>query len=308
MSRTLRLVGEGITVSQFDSGKDLFDIKMYSEKAKENPFTVFQRLSVTNARGVQIPLSELVSIKPAFTIAKIPHRNLSREVEVFCNVKGRTATEVMNQIKPLLNKVSFPEGYRWEVGGETSEQTGIFIDMGKLSIVVVFLIITLMAIQFYSLSLPLLVMSTIFLALAGSLIGLFVTQTPLGFMTMMGAISLSGIVVRNGIVLIEFIEEARREGIELRQAVISAREARLCPILLTTMTAVAGLLPLAFSGEVLFKPLAVTIIAGLLFSTMLTLIVVPSLYTVLAIYKEKRQRKNAALYREPNTMDKQVNM
>jgi multidrug efflux pump subunit AcrB len=110
----------------------------------------------------------------------------------------------------------------------------------------------------------------------------------------MGVISLSGIVVRNGIVFIEFIEEARHSGVELKQAVIQAGEARLRPIVLTSMTAVAGLMPLAVSGDVLFKPLAVTIISGLLFSTMLTLIVVPSFYTVLTQRKMKKLARKAA--------------
>jgi len=295
LSRTLRLVSEGITVSEFDTGADLIDINLYLDKAgEEDPSIIFQRLTVSNARGEQIPLSQLAEIKPSFSLQSIPHRDLSRAVTISADVKDRTATEVMNEIMPILEGVDFPEGYRFDTGGETSEQTDIFIDMGKLSIIVVFLILILIAMQFYSLSLPVLVMSTIYLAFAGSLIGLFITQTPLGFMTMMGVISLSGIVVRNGIVLIEFIEEARHEGVELKQAVIQAGEARLRPILLTSMTAVAGLLPLAFSGDVLFQPLAVTIIFGLIFSTVLTLVVVPSFYTILAQRKIKKQEKKAA--------------
>lgn len=295
LSRTLRLVSEGITVSEFDTGTELIDINLYLDKAGEtNPDVIFQRLTVTNARGEQIPLSQLAQIKPSYSLQSIPHRDLSRAVTISADVKDRTPTEVMNEIVPILDNTAFPEGYRYDTGGETSEQTDIFLDMGRLSIIVVFLILILIAMQFYSLSMPILVMSTIYLAFAGSLIGLFVTQTPLGFMTMMGVISLSGIVVRNGIVLIEFIEEARQEGIELKQAVIHAGEARLRPILLTSMTAVAGLTPLAFSGDVLFEPLAVTIIFGLLFSTVLTLVVVPSFYTVLARQKQQRLAKKAA--------------
>ncbi|NGQ96202.1 efflux RND transporter permease subunit [Brevibacillus sp. SYP-B805] len=295
LSRTLRLVSEGITVSQFDDGTDLIDMNLYLDKAGEvDPSVIFQRLTVTNALGEQIPLAQLARIKTTFSLQAIPHRDLSRTVTISSEVKDRTPTEVMQEITPILEGMQMPEGYRWETGGETSEQTDIFIDMGKLSVIVVFLILILIAMQFYSLSIPVLVMSTIYLAFAGSLIGLFVTQTPLGFMTMMGVISLSGIVVRNGIVLIEFIEEARHAGLELKQAVIQAGEARLRPILLTSMTAVAGLLPLAFSGDVLFTPLAVTIIFGLLFSTVLTLVVVPSFYTVLAVRKEKRRAEKAA--------------
>lgn len=291
LSRTLRLVSEGITVSEFDDGTDLIDMKIYLDKGQAEPSVLFQRLTIANARGEQIPLAQLAEIKPTFSLQQIPHRDLSRAVTISGDVKERTATDVMNEIKPILTRMELPEGYRWEIGGETSEQTDIFIDMGKLSVIVIFLILILIAMQFYSLTLPVLVMSTIYLAFAGSLIGLFITQTPLGFMTMMGVISLSGIVVRNGIVLIEFIEEARHAGIELKQAVIEGGEARLRPILLTSLTAVAGLMPLAVSGDVLFQPLAVTIIFGLIFSTLLTLLVVPSFYTVLAIRKEKKLAK-----------------
>lgn len=308
LSRTLRLLSEGVTVSEFDNGTDLIDMKMYLQKEQEDPSVMFQRLTVANARGEQIPLAQLAELKPTFSIQSIPHRDLSRAVTISSDVKDRTATDVMNEVRPILEGMSFPEGYRWEIGGETSEQTDIFIDMGKLSIVVVFLILILIAMQFYSLTIPVLVMSTVYLAAAGGLIGLFLTQTPLGFMTMMGVISLSGIVVRNGIVLIEFIEEARHAGVELKQAVIQAGEARLRPILLTTMTAVAGLTPLAITGDVLFKPLAVTIIFGLLFSTMLTLIVVPSFYTVLAARKLKRQAKKAAKHPDLAGPDAEITM
>lgn len=293
LSQTLRLVSEGITVSEFDTGSDLVDMKLFLQKDGEEPSLLFQRLSIANARGELIPLSQLAEIKPTFSTQAIPHRNLSRSVTITSDIKDRTATDVMAEIAPMLKGMSMPEGYRYEIGGETSEQTDIFIDMGKLSILVVFLILILIAMQFYSLTIPVLVMSTVYLAVSGSLIGLFVTQTPLGFMTMMGVISLSGIVVRNGIVFIEFIEEARHSGVELKQAVISAGEARLRPILLTSLTAVAGLMPLAISGDVLFKPLAVTIISGLLFSTLLTLIVVPSFYTVLTQRKIKKLAKKA---------------
>lgn len=285
LSRTLRLAGEGITAGEFDNGKKLLDINIYAQSPGTDPMSVFQHLTVPNALGQQIPLTELDAVQPSFDIQNIPHRNLTRSVSITGDVRGRTATEVMADITPILEKTNFPDGYRWEVGGEMTEQTDIFIDMGKLSIIVFFLIFIQIVIQFYSLSLPLLIMSTVYLAAAGSLIGLFITQTPLGFMTMMGVISLAGIVVRNGIVLIDFIEKDRAEGAELKQAVLRAGEARLRPILLTSMTAVAGLTPLALSGNPLFAPLAMTIISGLIFSTMLTLIIVPALYTVLAQYK-----------------------
>ncbi|MFC3882636.1 efflux RND transporter permease subunit [Bacillus songklensis] len=294
LSRTLRLISEGVNVSEFDTGKDLLDIKLYLKNEDEDPALLFQKLSVTNARGEQIPLSQIAQMKPSFSIQKIAHYNLARTVTVSAEVKDRTATEVMKEIERELDSMSLPDGYTWEAGGETSDQVEIFVNMGKLSIVVVFLILILITMQFYSLSIPVIIMSTVYLAAAGAIIGLFITRTPLGFMTVMGIISLAGIVVRNGIVLIEFIEEARHEGVELTEAIIKSGEARFRPILLTTMTAIAGLLPIAIEGDVLFKPMAVTIISGLIFSTVLTLVVVPSLYMVLAKYKNKRQQKKWA--------------
>ncbi|MTV49765.1 MMPL family transporter [Heliobacillus mobilis] len=291
LSRTIRLVSEGLSISKYDTGRDLIDITLYSEAQQVDPLTAIHRLTVPNSRGEQIPLYQLADVKPAFSISSISHRDLSRVVTISSDLKGRTATEAIKELKPKLEGLRLPDGYRYEIGGETSDQSDVFVDMGRLSIVVVFLIIILIAMQFYSLSIPFLVLSTIFLAFAGSLIGLFITRTPLGFMTMMGAICLAGIVVRNGIILVEFIEEARHGGQELIPAVISAGEARLRPILLTSGTAIAGLLPLAVSGDVLFQPMAVTIISGLFFSTMLTLVIVPCFYTVLAAIKKNRLGK-----------------
>ncbi|KAB2953284.1 efflux RND transporter permease subunit [Heliorestis acidaminivorans] len=293
LSRTIRLVSEGLKVTEFDTGQELIDVVLFSNRQGQDPLAAIQHLTVTNTRGEQIPLYQVSKIEPDFTLASIYRYNLSRAVTITGDVRERTATEVMNEIIPQLDQMNFPPGYRYEIAGETSEQTDVFVEIFQLFIVVVFLIIILMALQFYSLSLPILILSTIFLAFAGSLLGLFITQTPIGFMTMMGAMSLSGIVVRNGIILVEFIEQARRSGQSLDDAVISACEARLRPILLTSFTAIAGLMPLVLSGDVLFKPMAVAIISGLFFSTMLTLMLLPSLYILLDRVRRGREKEKA---------------
>lgn len=183
------------------------------------------------------------------------------------------------------------EVYTWELTGETEDQAEIFGDLAKIGLLIVVLIFLLITIQFNSMSTPILIMSTVYLAVSGSLIGLFLTQKPIGFMAILGVISLAGLVVRNGIVLIEFIEEARHAGTPLQDAVIAAGKARLRPILLTTFTAIGGLVPMATIGSPLFKPMAIAIIFGLLFSTILTLVIVPSIYLVLARGKEKKKKR-----------------
>lgn len=290
LTQTLLMMGSGMSVGDFDNGDDLINTKLYIKGSQTtSPTTLLQQTNVTNSAGTQIPLSQIVEMKPKFTVQQIDRYNLQRVNTIEADVNGRTATEVMQEITPKLQQMNFPEGYTYEIGGETSDQADTFGDLGKLFVVAVFLIFILIVIQFYSLSIPLIIMTTVYLAAAGGVLGLFLTRTPIGFMSVMGIIALAGIVVRNGIVLIEFIEDARREGMELKEAVILAASARFRPILLTSLTAIVGMIPIATIGELLFRPLGVVIIFGLIFSTILTLFVVPSLYMVVARWKEKRQ-------------------
>ncbi len=290
LTQTLLMMGSGIGVGDFDNGQHLVDMKLYmNESQSVSPATLIQQINVTNSTGKQIPLAQLVQMKPGFTIQQINRYDLQRVNTIEADVNGRTATEVMSDIKPKLEQTNFPEGYTWTIGGETSDQADTFGDLGKLFVVAVFMIFILIVIQFYSISIPFIIMTTVYLAAAGAVLGLFITRTPIGFMSLMGIVALAGIVVRNGIVLIEFIEEARREGMELKEAVIQAASARFRPILLTSLTAIVGMIPIATIGELLFRPLGVVIIFGLVFSTVLTLFVVPSLYMVVEQSKEKRQ-------------------
>lgn len=290
ITNTIRLVNDGLTIDKFDDKSDLSDIVIYASKSNEDPMVDFERLNITNAIGQQIPLKQLVKITPGFTINSIPHRNLDRYVEVSSDVQENiTAESVMSKMKNEMNAITFPEGYSWEAGGETVESIDVFKDLIGLLVVAAVLIIVLIILQFYSFSIPAIIASTFLLAFGGSMIGLFVTGKQLGFMAMLGVITLIGIVARNGIVLIEFIENDRKSGIELRQAVINAGKARLRPVLLTAATAIAGLIPMAVAGEILFKPMGITIIFGLIYATILTLVVVPSIYVIIAKYKEKRK-------------------
>ncbi|WP_322922905.1 efflux RND transporter permease subunit [Paenibacillus campi] len=294
LTRTLLLTGTGVKVGEFDNGRDLVDIKIYMQDASAtDPAILFQQVNVTNSDNVQIPLTQLVTIHPAFSIKQINHYNLARSNTIEADVNGRTATEVMQDINVGMNQIHFPPGYSWEIGGETSKQSDIFVDLAKLFAVVVVLIFILIAMQFYSLWIPVIVMTTVYLAAAGGVLGLFISQTPIGFMSIMGVIALAGIVVRNGIVLIEFIEDARHEGLEMKEAIIQAASARFRPILLTSLAAIVALLPMATVGEQLFRPLAIAIVFGLVFSTLLTLFVVPALYMVLARYNDKRKARKA---------------
>ncbi|MCF6094872.1 efflux RND transporter permease subunit [Microaerobacter geothermalis] len=287
LSTTVRLAVEGVEVAQYQKGDQLLDVTLYSGDKDRQSLNHIERLLVPSANGEPIPLSEIVSLKPNWMTKAIHHNNLTRTVTVRSYAQGRLPDEIMTDLNHYLQGLSLPPGYFIEIGGETEERDAAFTSIGKLSLIVLLLIYIIIAMQFYSLSIPILILSTVYLAGGGAIIGLFITREPIGFMALMGMVSLSGIVVRNGIVLIEFIEQARKKGLDLYEAVATAGKARLRPILLTMATAVFGLTPMAILGGSLWGPMAVTIISGLIFSTALTLVVVPSLYVLLAKWRDK---------------------
>ncbi|MDT8860408.1 efflux RND transporter permease subunit [Alkalihalobacillus sp. MEB130] len=280
LAQTLRLVGEGIPLGQLQTPDGLMDMRMTFAKRDLESVEILQELTLPSVQGGTVDVADLVAVEETTSAPSIPHKNTLRTITVRAYPGGERSTdEILNETRASIEEVVAAEaGYELVIGGETSARTDVFIDIGKIFIVVVFLILIVIAIQFYSLTIPILIMSTVYLAVAGALLGLFITQTGLGFMSMMGAVSLAGIVVRNGIVLIEFIEQRRRQGSDPKEAVILAAEQRFRPIVLTTLTSIAGLMPIALGNSTLFKPLGIAIVSGLIFSTVLTLVIVPALY------------------------------
>ncbi|WP_078430309.1 efflux RND transporter permease subunit [Alkalihalobacterium alkalinitrilicum] len=290
ISQQIRLVTEGIPVGQFDDGFNYYDMRLVIQgdgSTDELDLSQFE-ISGRGEEGSSTLLNDLLVEKRTENIQRIPHENGIRTVTLRVYPREDKKTMLETNINDYIQGYSYNEEYSITIGGETEARSDFFIEVGKLFIIVIFLIYIVMAVQFYSLSTPILVMSTVYLAISGAVIGLFITQTGLGFMAMMGVVSLAGIVVRNSVVLIEFIEQRMREGYSLTRAVIEAGRARLRPIILTALTAIAALIPIALSGDVLFTPLAISIMSGIFFSTFFTLILVPALYT--AISKRKKDK------------------
>ncbi|AEI43102.1 efflux RND transporter permease subunit [Paenibacillus mucilaginosus] len=291
LSATVRLATEGIKVSDLQYGNELIDITLFSDQGLADPGANrdLHNLLIPSQNGGLYPLKDFVQLESSDMISKILRYNQMRTVTVRSYTDGVLPADLMKVLLPKLDALPLPDGYTISVGGENEERDQSFAAIGQLSIVVLMLIFIIIAIQFYSLTTPILILSTVYLALGGALIGLFLTGAPIGFMALMGVVSLSGMVVRNGIVLIEFVEQAREEqGLDLNEAIIAAGKARLRPILLTAATAVSGLMPMAIAGGSLWRPMAVSIISGLIYSTILTLVVVPSLYRILAGWKLRR--------------------
>jgi multidrug efflux pump subunit AcrB len=298
MSMTVRIATEGLDVTKFQKGENELDVTMYAKETGNDPLETIRHMHVPTQKGGTVEVRELGETATGKMVKTINHRNQNRTIVVRSYTQDRLPDEIVSELKNQMKNYPLPPGYTVEYGGENEERNEAFAAIGKLSIVVILLIYIIMVMQFYSLSLPLLILSTVYLAAGGAIIGLFITGAPIGFMALMGLVSLAGIVVRNGIILIEFIEQARERGLELYEAVAEAGKARLRPILLTMATAVSGLLPMTIMGGNLWRPMGTTIISGLLYSTILTLVVVPSLYVIVAKWRDKRAtRRGVSLYR-----------
>ncbi len=189
-------------------------------------------------------------------------------------------SEVLSAAMPVIDTLTLPEGYRIAYGGELAEQTESFNQMTVALVISVVSIFLILVFQFKSALDAIVIMMSIPLALFGAFFGLIVTNNPFGFTAFMGLIALTGVVVRNAIILVESIHERLAEGMALEEASLDAGRRRLRPIFLTTVSAVAGLTPMILSGSGLWSPLASVIASGLVFSMVFTLVVVPVLYVL----------------------------
>ncbi len=228
-----------------------------------------------------IPLRELVSYELAEGLNEIRRENREREILVTANLKGQKFSQVLPHIQALVRGMNLPPEYRILIGGEREEMATSFRSLLLAFLMAVILIYMIMAAQFESLVHPFLIMFTIPMGLVGTVILLLVTGQSLNVISLIGVVVLVGIVVNNAIVEIDYINQLRREGQELRQAVMSGTATRLRPIMMSTLSTVAGLIPMALGlgrGAELLRPLAIAVIGGLLSSLFLTLILIPVLY------------------------------
>ncbi|WP_040285396.1 efflux RND transporter permease subunit [Sporosarcina koreensis] len=227
-----------------------------------------------------VPLDDLLKEEEAPQLAQIPHKQAARAITLKAYGSSDSFKSDMQEIADEA-KDGLPDGYSISTGGENSDQQAFFAEIGILFLVVLLLVYLVIAFQFKSFSLPFLVLFAVYLGISGAILGLFITQTPLSFLGVMGIVSLTGIVVRNAVVLIDFVEARRLQGdMDVIEAIVESGYARIKPILLTSLTSIVALIPVAVSGDPLFEALAITIIAGLAFSGLFTLVMIPALYLV----------------------------
>jgi multidrug efflux pump len=276
----------GFEMSEYREGTDSIPVILRTEFADRQDIGKIESLTVfAQANGNSVPLIQVASINVTWEPAKILRRDRLKAVAVGAQLDGSiTASVGFAELMPWIEEHSkdWPVGFYFEYGGEQeSSGTAAASITNKLPIAV-FIIIMLLVMQFNSLRKPLIILCTIPLGMIGVFVGLYVAGSFFGFFTLLGIISLAGIVINNAIVLLERIDtEIEENGLAPQHAIIEAAQRRMRPILLTTATTVFGLLPLYLGGGLMWEPMAVSIMGGLMFSTMLTLGFIPVLYSLL---------------------------
>jgi len=282
---SLQTVLNGLETGQFREGDKIIPIVMRNNQTEERHIQDLESMNVyAQQSGQNVPLKQVADLDIKWQAAKILRRDLTRTISVTCGLTtGYTAANIMGQVTPWLKEQQkqWPSGYKFELGGEEEESgkaMGAVINYLPLSF---FIIILLLVGQFNSLRKPMIILLTIPLGLIGVILGLLGTGSYFGFMPFLGVISLAGIVINNAIVLIDRIQieidEFKRAP---KEAIVAAAQQRFRPIMLTTATTALGLIPLWIGGGPTWEPMAITIIFGLLFATVLTLLVVPVLFRV----------------------------
>ncbi|MGI6114123.1 MAG: efflux RND transporter permease subunit [Mahellales bacterium] len=263
-------------------GKEL-DVRVQVSRDGRPTINDMEEILISSPLGITIPIKEVADLEYDRGPVQIERRDQTRIVRVSAALSGRSLGDVMEDIQQRLSDYQMPSGYSINYGGENEMMTEAFSDLGLALILGIILVYMVMASQFESLLYPFIIMFTVPLAFTGAFLGLITTGTALSVPALLGMIVLAGVVVNNGIVMVDYINILRRDGMDRNQAILKAGPVRLRPILMTTLTTVLGLVPLALGfgeGAELQVPLAVTVIGGLSFSTILTLVVVPVVYTL----------------------------
>jgi multidrug efflux pump subunit AcrB len=266
-----------------DRNGEEYDINVELRGVERNDPRAFDLLTVPTVTGQELPLSHVASLELSASPTSIQHHDRQRAVTVTSHVKSDFNTDrVTREILDRLGQVELPRGYRLQAAGEIESREDSFGGLGAAILVAVFIIFAILVLEFGSFRGTVVVASVIPLGVIGGLVLLFLTGNTLSFTAMVGFVALVGIEIKNSILLVDFTNQLRESGESLDDAIQKAGETRFLPIVLTTLTAVGGLLPLALSGSALYSPLAWVIIGGLITSTLLSRLVTPVLYKLLA--------------------------
>ena len=284
----------GQTVMQYRESGDEINVKLVYPEEERSTINDLENVLIQNQQGTQIPLLAVADFEQVQSAATITRENQQRQVNVSAQIMDRPLGNVANDIDKILANMTFPEDYHYNFGGQTEEMEKAFIDLSMALILSIFLVYAVMAVQFENFLHPFIIMFSLPTTAVGVILGLFVTGQPLSITAFIGIILLSGIVVNNAIILVDYINILRRRGMVRLEAIVEAGKSRLRPILMTTLTTIFAMVPLGLGigeGAEMQQPMAITVIFGLAVSSLFTLVLIPVIYTLFDGLSERIKRR-----------------
>lgn len=297
-SQAVRNRIDGLVASKYREDGDEYDIVVRYAEPHRTRIEDIENITLYNAQGRPVKLKEVGSVVEEFAAPMIERENRQRVISVKSSLgEGVALGEVVAEVNRLIAEYPTPDGIDLEVGGTVEDQGDAFADLLTLFGLIVILVYIVMATQFESLKFPFIIMFTIPFAFTGVFLALWMTSTPLSLIALIGAIMLVGIVTKNGIVMVDYMNLLIERGSGVFDAVIAGGKSRLRPVLMTSFTTVLGMLPLAIgtgAGSETWQPMGIAVIGGLTCSTLLTLFIVPVLYSILVNRAQRKEREKAA--------------
>lgn len=299
ISRTAKIAIKGSAETKFkEPGKDEVDIRLRLRPEDRQNISDLRQLFIHSPLEIQVPLNEVAYIGVGVGPSEIKRQDRQRYIMVTANLYKRSLNEAIGEIQSWLSKYPIPNEYFINMGGESEQMAESFRSLVFALILAVLLVYMIMASQFESLLQPFVIMFSVPLSLVGVLVILFLTGTSISIVVIIGMIMLIGIVVSNGIILIDYTNLLREQGISAEDAIVRASKVRMRPILMTAFSTIIAMLPLALAlgeGAELMSPLAVTVIGGLASSTFLTIVVIPVIYLIV----EEAYQRAQIFFRHP---------
>ena len=298
VAQTVQTAMQGKVATIYRKGGEETDVRVRFAEPYRKSVEDLKNLVLVSPIGTQFTLDQVADFHYTYGPVEIDRENQERKVSVTANVVGRDLNSVMRDIIKRVSKITLPEGYFIDYGGQYEQLKEMITNLSIAFVLALLLVYMIMAAQFESLVHPFVVMFTIPLALIGVIFFLLISGKTLSLPSFMGVIMLAGIAVNNGIVMIDYVNQLRRRGLSRHEAILEGCSVRLRPILITSFTTILGVLPMVLSrsqGAEMRSPMAVAIMGGLLASTFLTLFVIPLFYD---LFDGWTRRKKKALKEE----------
>ncbi|MFD1020129.1 efflux RND transporter permease subunit [Thalassobacillus hwangdonensis] len=287
----------GQVATRYRDGTDEIDVRLILPEEERQTIADLEGMTIQTPTGALIPLATVADLEQVQGPVSLLRENQQRQVNVSSEVVDRDLGSVTEDIRAELERLNMPDEYSYEIGGQAEDMQESFGDLALALVFSIFLVYAVMAIQFENFLFPFIIMFSLPATIIGIVTGLFVTGLPFSLPAFVGIIMLAGIVVNNAIVLVDYINIVRRRGVERYEAILEAAPSRVRPILMTTLTTVLGMVPLAIGigqGAEAQQPLAVTIIFGLSISSLFTMLLIPVVYT----YFDDLSNKISGLFRK----------